>query len=262
MANPLVQLKAAGGAFNTTVSTGNFGASVTAGNVIWAIGYSDNNTTFTPSTPTDTLGNTYTLLDSIPADNSTAEIYSWYTVSASSGTNSVTMAGTGSNANIDLVAFELTGFQASPLDVHTGLASNPGSGANSVSSGSVTPTVSPTQIIGFATDSALTLGAVGTSPIAFTQLANLTTYGAGTGTSAAKLEYADLASSGSPVAATWQDTGFNHHMAVVIVLKTLVQVINSVTKDDQMKMSDRFDEFLIPERRQHAVDAVIVRSIN
>jgi hypothetical protein len=116
MAIARVQTKFGGGdgAQGTSIATGNFASPVTAGNtIIVFIRDSGLNATDIP-TPTDTLGNTYTLI----AKNLTGGFHFavFYSVLATGGTDSVTCNFGATTDYPFIYAIEVSGLSSTPLD--------------------------------------------------------------------------------------------------------------------------------------------------
>jgi hypothetical protein len=210
VAYAFVQQKDASNASASSLATGNFGSAITAGNLIWVVARVASG--MTANTPTDTLGHSYQLLGSC----TTAGIsvcYHWYVANTSGGTNSVTVTASGGPGNMDISAFEWSGFlTSSPLLGHNELWSNPGTGAaDSVVSGTATVTVpSGAGVLGFDHD---VNGRTHTNPgdegTGFTPLANV--YG-GYGMP----EHKRVTSNGT-YQATFDDPAFDQHLCVMAI---------------------------------------------
>lgn len=114
MAITRVQVKTGGGDSDqgTSISTGNFGSSVTSGNTI--IVFIRQSTDTVTGVPTDTLFTTYTLAkkQAGPGNNT---MYIYYGVLASSGTNAVAVPFSVTNYAW-VYAIEVSGLSATPLD--------------------------------------------------------------------------------------------------------------------------------------------------
>jgi hypothetical protein len=111
----------------TSLATGNFGASVTAGNLI-VVFTSNSNTTLTLSSCTDTLGNAYKVDVGPITQTTTVTTYIAHAYNITAGTDSVTCTWSGSG-NIGITASEYSGelILADPFDV---FASGTGSGTS------------------------------------------------------------------------------------------------------------------------------------
>jgi len=217
MAYAIVQQKDGINNAGTSVSTGNFASSPTTGNLIYVVASCDSaGGTF--NTPTDTLGNTYTLIGSAIESGTSAAIYQWYAKNITGGgANSVTATTTGTSTVIGIAACEISGLDAAtPLDVHAEQGGPGGSGANAMTSGTATNTKQPSVIIGFQRDIQGPVEAAGTSPIAFTALTAIWNNISGSGETRGLFEHARLTTTGS-VEATFQDTGFDRYLVCMAV---------------------------------------------
>lgn len=101
------------------------------------------------SSVTDTLGNTYAAATNL-TDGSTYALAMFYTISASSGANTVTANFTGSVGYAHHILGEWSGVaSSSPLDQSTGqVQAAPGTGSNAVTSGNITTTVNGDLLVG------------------------------------------------------------------------------------------------------------------
>ena len=150
--------------------TASFGSNNTAGNLITLVVES---LTATPGV-SDSQGNTYTLLDNI----STGWFYYAYNIKG--GANTITV--TGLNNPISFLAIEWpTIITTNPLDVHNAQSQSLTSGANTLSSPSVTTTYTNELVVGWCAG----VGGVGSPTV---------TVGSGFG------NFADEAQAGSPYA--------------------------------------------------------------
>lgn len=215
MAYAFVQQKESSSASSgSSISTGSFTANVTAGNLIVVAGYCLSSTM---NTPTDTLGNTYTLIDSVKEAGTGVTTAWWYAKNVAGGPNNVTLTTAASTAGRGVFAIEYSGLDASaPLDVHQAQAiSSGGSGANVITSGSGVSNTSTagSLILGFGHDLQGPIENAGTSPIAFTGQAKGWSAG---GSTVARFEDARLTTTGSRKA-TFQDTGFDRHNCLMAV---------------------------------------------
>jgi len=206
-----VQQKDATSASASSLATGNFASNITAGNLIWVVCRVASGVT--ANTPTDTVGNTYTLIGSCTTAGISV-LYHWYAKNVTGGTNSVTVGSTGGPGNMDVYASEWSGFdQSAPLLGHNELWSNPGTGsADSVVSGTATVTTTGAGVLGFDHDvngrSHTNPGDEGTG---FTALANA--YG---GNGIGMPEHKRVTSNGT-YQATFDDPAFDQHLCVMAI---------------------------------------------
>lgn len=167
-ATAFVQSKAFNGFSGTDVAA-TFDANVTAGNLICGYvmwGWSGAQPTL--DSVTDSLGNTYTLLHNPTNATPGALKFAaamFYAKNISGGADTVTATFSGSVSPRRIVIHEVSGADTTaPLDVSAMLAqSDPGTGTDAVTSGSVTTTASGDYIFGATADVSQ-----GTTPVAGT----------------------------------------------------------------------------------------------
>ena len=219
MAYAIVQQKDAFNNSATSIATGNFASSITAGNLIYVVASADSAATAF-NTPTDTLGNTYTAIGNATESGTGTFAYHWYAKNVNGGTNSITVTVTGAATVIGIAAVEISGLDTTaPYDVSAIQGAQVGSsGANAMTSGSATNTQQPSVIIGFQRDLQGAVESAGTSPIAFTALTAFWNNLGGSGVNNGLFEHARLTTTGS-VQATFQDTGFDRYLASMAVFK-------------------------------------------
>lgn len=135
-----------------------FTSNVTAGNLIVGGVSWDGN--FTVSGVTDSQGNTYTVETPIKDGSNTIGIGIFHTIAGSSGACTVTVTLTGNANRKAAIIHEVSGVAASSYrDQYAGQSqSNPGTGSNAVTSGSVTTTTDGQYIFGFTGDAGYSTG--------------------------------------------------------------------------------------------------------
>lgn len=139
-------------AFSGTTNPVAFDSAVTAGHLI-AVGVTWDSTTVTLTSITDSLGNTYTLVGN-PTSSITGRAAMSYVPNVLGGANTVTATFSGSISSVICVQ-EISGANASsPLDQSAlNAQTNPGTGTDAVTSGTVTTTTAGQYIFGFSGDS-------------------------------------------------------------------------------------------------------------
>lgn len=206
MANAFVQFIAAIGN-----STGNFGTNPTTGNVIVIFVYWADDTS-TLNSVTDTLGNTYTLLDNPTRMASRTQSAAWAYAKniTGGGANSVT-ANMSSGVAVTVNAQEWSGASTTaPIDQHTinNTQDFAGTGAaDSVTSGNVTTTFAGAGIIGIG------VGKFGTSMTAGTNFTQ-----AQTAVIPGEYKTVNQVSAGS-IAATFTPAGDDAWLTGILALK-------------------------------------------
>jgi len=223
----------------TTVTSPNLSSgSLTNPSLIWVVGGCAASTT-TLNTPTDTKGNTYTLIGSHADSAGIQKLYHWYAYNTSTGANAVTVTSSASDT-VCVYALEITGLATSGAFLghsENGLVGS--SGANDVTSGTYNLSslggAPAALVIGAATDSGGQLGAAGTSPNTFAYADTLyNTPGTGTILISASLgwdnilgnsvsyhamgvEHLRVTSAPGNIACTWGDVNSNRHAAVMAI---------------------------------------------
>jgi len=205
-----------GGATNTLTVT--FGAGVAAGNTVWGAVTADSSTV----TISATIGGTaVTFLDTV-VDGGNNETTRTFILGNISGAPTAVIFSFNQTLDVAAVAIEESGClaAANPTDVHTGqLITGSGTGADALSSGSVTTTTANDIIVGACLDDSNGEAATaGTSPLVFT-LRNTALL-----LSALPLVTEDDATQVSPgsVSATFGTTGSHTFSVFVIAIKPAV----------------------------------------
>ncbi len=144
-------LNAGSGSSGTIAVT--FTSNVTAGNLIcgmasWGSG------TGSVSSVTDSLGNTYTVVDTVHNATDGVSAATFYAKNITGGACTVTVTFDTTYDFRTVAVHEASGLDTTaPLDVHTGQAqTTPGTGANAVTSGAVTTTAAGDYIFGATTN--------------------------------------------------------------------------------------------------------------
>jgi hypothetical protein len=162
-----VQGASNGSSTTVTSFTITFGAAVTSGDTVWGVISASNGSTITA-----TIGGTsVTILDTV-TDNTNGETTVTFILGNVTGSpTTVNVSISPTSTNVGGIAIEESGTLASstPTDVHTGrLQTSSGTGANVLTSGSVTTTVANDIIVGASlNDGGTTEQTAGTSPNAY-----------------------------------------------------------------------------------------------
>lgn len=132
----------------TSVTSNALGTNATVGSLIEAwLMYYDSSGTLTPTSVTDSAGQTYTFQKKISYESYDLALYT-FADNQSASTLTVTADFAASNAFLLAGIREIGGVTASPIQTGTGAPvgqaqPNPGGAANAISSGSLTPTAEP-----------------------------------------------------------------------------------------------------------------------
>lgn len=124
-----------------------FGSNVAAGNTI-AVYVFANNTTVTFTSASDTLGNTYTQVDTVAG--SSGKAFTLYAKNITGGACTVTVVLSAQNFNTWIAVNEFSGRDTSaPLDAHNMTANeDPGTATDALTSGTGTTTVNGCDVFG------------------------------------------------------------------------------------------------------------------
>jgi hypothetical protein len=135
--------------WGTASASAPFAANVTAGNAI-AVLCAWTSVSQTLTSVTDSQGNSYTLVDN-PTTGSYGRAAMAYAIAQTSGPMTVACRFSSAAMGKSVIVHEISGVNASvPLDGHKmTVRMNPGTGANALTSGSITTTVSGDYLVGF-----------------------------------------------------------------------------------------------------------------
>lgn len=197
----------ASGLSASSLASGDFASSVTAGNVLYVAclaqpGFGTHNA------PTDTLGHTYTQIGTTVTEAATGVTFSqWYVVNSSGGTNSITANfATADTGYMGVWGLELGGCKTSgAFDVGAAATMAGDSGADVVDTGNANNTDAPAIMVGVAFD---VQGVINNAGTGCTSIATGWDDGGG---AKAMAEYKLLATTGSQHL-TWSDNAFDRHL--------------------------------------------------